>query len=63
MCQVCKKAEKLPVEQALRLVADEMAVDHRSCLDEVIGRLIGLEEPTWDTSESELKSKRIPPRA
>jgi hypothetical protein len=44
MCNTCKRAESLPTNEALALVAKAMAKKHRQCLDDLIGRLIDCEE-------------------
>ena len=48
MCGICEQCKSLPIDQALVLIAVEMSKGPRPCLDELIGRLINVQEPERD---------------
>lgn len=45
MCATCDEALRLPVDQALRLVAQAMKRKRLACLDALVGKLVGVETP------------------
>lgn len=55
MCATCDEAKKLPVPEALQLIARAMRKPggRRECLDRLVGRLVGVEQVERDVEAEE----------
>ena len=48
MCAICEKAKKLPLTEAIEVIAQGLRQRRSECLDQTLGELLQMPEPQKD---------------